>query len=183
MYVNRRVKLLVSVMLSPYFFQLSVTTWFLEDMFFVFSRFLPKVILLCQAEQFAFISTRRRQHYSPVSQILQLADLSSPRKEGLKLNFFSKEANDAGEIKRQTFSRSYTRWCRVGLERFGERRLARWKSPVLTALTTRPFQKKWPRDEFWWVSIWHAFKIRLCDTLWCDCSTAAYDHSDPEEIG
>ena len=24
--------------------------------------------------------------------------------------------------------------------------------------------------------------MRLYDTLWCDCSTAAYDHSDPEEI-
>ena len=43
--------------------------------------------------------------------------------------------------------------------------------------------KKWPRDELWWVSIWHAFKIRLYDTLWCDCDTAAYDHSDPEDIG
>ena len=36
------------------------------------------------------------------------------------------------------FSRSYTRWCRVGLERCGERRLARRKSPILTAQTTRP---------------------------------------------
>ena len=23
----------------------------------------------------------------------------------------------------------------------------------------------------------------MIDTLWCDCDTAAYDHSDPEEIG
>ena len=39
------------------------------------------------------------------------------------------------------FSRSYTRWCRVGFERYGERRLARRKSPILTAQTTpRPFQ-------------------------------------------
>ena len=45
-----------------------------------------KIILLCQAVQFAFMSTRRRQRYSPASQMLQLADLSSPRKEGL--NFF-----------------------------------------------------------------------------------------------
>ena len=35
MYLNRRVKLLVSVMLSSYFFfQLNVTTWFLQDTFF-----------------------------------------------------------------------------------------------------------------------------------------------------
>ena len=38
----------------------------------------------------------------------------------------------------QTSSHSYTRWCRVGLERFDERRLARRKSPVLTAQTTLP---------------------------------------------
>ena len=25
--------------------------------------------------------------------------------------------------------------------------------------------------------------VRLYDTLWCDCSTPAYDHSDPEELG
>ena len=62
-------------------------------------------------------------------------------------------------------------------------RLARRKSPILTAQTTRPLLKKWPRGELWWVSIWHAFKIQLYDTLWCDCDTAAYDHSDPEEIG
>ena len=43
-------------------------------------------------------------------------------------------------ILHQTFSRSYTRWCRVGLERFDERRLARQKSPVLTAQTTRPLR-------------------------------------------
>ena len=88
MYLNRRVKLLDSVMLSSYFFQLDVTIWFCRTRFFVISRFLPKIILLCHAVQFAFISTRRRQHYSPVSQILQLANLSSPTKEGLKL-FFS----------------------------------------------------------------------------------------------
>ena len=41
----------------------------------------------------------------------------------------------------KTFSRSYTRWCRVGLERFDERPLARLKSPVLTAQTTRPLQR------------------------------------------
>ena len=70
------------------FFQLDVTTCFLQDTFFVISRFLPKIILLCQAVQFAFISTRRRQRYSTVSQILQLANLSSPRK-GLKPIFFS----------------------------------------------------------------------------------------------
>ena len=83
MYVNRRVKLLVSVMLSYYFFfQLNVTTTFLQDTFFVISRFLPKIRLLCQAVQ------RRRERCSPVSQILQLTDLSSPRKEGLKLGIF-----------------------------------------------------------------------------------------------
>ena len=49
-------------------------------------------------------------------------------------------------------------------------RLARRKSPILTAQTTRLLRKKWPRDELWWVSIWHAFKIRLYDTLWCDIS-------------
>ena len=41
----------------------------------------------------------------------------------------------------KTFSRSYTRWCRVGLERYGERRLARRKSPILTVRTTRPLQR------------------------------------------
>ena len=61
---------------------------FCRTRFFVISRFLPKIISLCQAVQVAFISTRRRERYSPVSQILQLADLSSPRKEGLKLIFF-----------------------------------------------------------------------------------------------
>ena len=43
-------------------------------------------------------------------------------------------------------------------------------------------KKKMARGELWWVSIWHALKIRPYDTLWCDYSTAAYDHSDPEEI-
>ena len=35
------------------------------------------------------------------------------------------------------------------LKRYGERHLARRKSPILTAQTTRPLQKKWPRDELW----------------------------------
>ena len=35
------------------------------------------------------------------------------------------------------------------LKRYGERRLARRKSPILTAQTTRPLQKKWPRGELW----------------------------------
>ena len=35
--------------------------------------------------------------------------------------------------KYQTFSHSHTRWCRVGLARYGERLLARRKSPILTA--------------------------------------------------
>ena len=68
----------------------------------------------------------------------------------------------------QTFSGSYTRWCRVELERCGGRRPARRKSPILTAQTTRPLQKKWPRDDLWGVSIRHAFKNRLYDTLSCD---------------
>ena len=85
MYVKRRGKLLVSVMLSSYFFQLNVTTRFCRTRFLVISRFLPKIILFYQAVQFACISTRMRQCYSPVSQILQHADLSSPRKEGLQL--------------------------------------------------------------------------------------------------
>ena len=89
MYVNRRVKLLVSIMLSSYFFfQLNVTTTFLQDSFFRHFEVFTKIRLLCQAVQFAFTSTRRREGYSPLSQILQLADLSSPRKEGLKLVIF-----------------------------------------------------------------------------------------------
>ena len=67
-----------------FFFQLN---GFCRTRFFVISRFLPKIISLCQAVQLAFLSTRRRERYSPVNQILQLADLSSPRKEGLKLIF------------------------------------------------------------------------------------------------
>ena len=76
MYLNRRVKLLVSVMLSSYFFQLNVTTWFLQDTFFRYFKVFTKNNIV--------MSTRRRERYSAVSQILQLADLSSPRKEGLK---------------------------------------------------------------------------------------------------
>ena len=87
MYLNRRLKLLVSVMLSSYFF-FSVKWHYLVfagHVFSSFRAFYQKKISLCQAVQSAFISTRRRERYSPVSQILQLADLSSPRKEGLKL--------------------------------------------------------------------------------------------------
>ena len=61
---------------------------FCRTHFFVISKFLPKIILLCQAVQFAFITTRRRR-YSPVCQILQLPYLSSLRKEGWNLFFFS----------------------------------------------------------------------------------------------
>ena len=89
MYVNRCVKLFLSVMLSSYFFfQLNVTTWFFAGHVFRHFEILPKIILSCQAVQFAFTSTRRRERCSPVSQILQLANLSSPRKEGLKLLIF-----------------------------------------------------------------------------------------------
>ena len=35
----------------------------------------------------------------------------------------------------------------LDLKRYGERRLARRKSPILTAETTRPLQKKWPLGE------------------------------------
>ena len=76
------------VFLFFFFLQLNVTTTFLQDTFFRHFEVFTKIILLCQAVQFAFISTRRRECYSPVSQILQLADLSSARKEELKL-FFS----------------------------------------------------------------------------------------------
>ena len=60
---------------------------FAGHVFSLFRGFNKKIISLCQAVQLAFISTRRRERYSPVSQILQLVDLSSPRKEGLKLIF------------------------------------------------------------------------------------------------
>ena len=44
-------------------------------------------MLLRQAAHFAVISTRSRLHYSSVGQIWYLTDLSSSRKEGLKLVF------------------------------------------------------------------------------------------------
>ena len=57
----------------PIFFQLNVTTWFLQDTFFRHFDVFTKKISLCQAVQLAFISTRR-ECYSPVRQILQLAE-------------------------------------------------------------------------------------------------------------
>ena len=39
--------------------------------------------------------------------------------------------------------------CRAGFEPYDERRLAEQKSPVLTAQTTQPAQKNWPRGELW----------------------------------
>ena len=61
--------------------------------------------------------------------------------------------------------------------RFGTLRLA--KSLTFTAQTTRPLQ----RNGAWraLVSL-HLTRIQDPTLRWCDCDTAAYDHSDPEEI-
>ena len=59
--------------------------------------------------------------------------------------FLSKRTVTAGSVASNNWqcyqtSHSYTSWCRVGFKRCGERRLARRKSPILTAQTTRPLQ-------------------------------------------
>ena len=93
-----------------------------------------------------------------------------------------KEANHAGRYISNIILTLH-RLVQGRIRTLRQHNLARQKSPILTAQTTRPLQKNWFRGELWCASIWHGLRIRLHDTLWCGCDTAAYDHSDAEEIG
>ena len=63
-------------------------------------------------------------------------------------------------------SRSNTRWCRVGLERYDERRQARRKSPVLTAQITRPLNhvRPLPTTSVWLCAVRRSVQVRLCSS-------------------
>ena len=81
--------------------------------------------------------------------------------------------------------------CRAGFEPCDERRLAEQKSPVLTAQTTQPAERKKKIKIKKKLASWRAMAL-LSDTdpdptprstLCCDSTVGAYKRSDPEKKG